>query len=117
MPKFEHKIAELILDRTKSSAKIIRTSSKGVKTLARLESSDDGEIGEFWLQQQEAWLDTVGKYGWELVQAEHVESGIRFYMKRSVGQKAVAGDEKEEKKESSMTDQLMKKAAKSILPF
>ncbi len=116
MPKYEHKIAELILDRTKSSAKIIRTSSKGVKTLARLDSAKAAEVGEFWLQQQEAWLNTVGGYGWELVQAERVESGVRFYLKRAIGQKATAGDEKEEK-ESSMTDQLMKKAAKSILPF
>ncbi|RJQ56028.1 MAG: hypothetical protein C4521_01545 [Actinobacteria bacterium] len=117
MPKFEHKIAELILERSKGSAKIIRTSSKGVKTLARIESADDGEVGEFWLQQQEEWLNTVGRYGWELVQAEHVESGNRFYLKRQVGKQAAAGDEKEEKQPKSMTEDLMKKAAKSILPF
>lgn len=116
MPKIEHKIAELILERTKTSAKLIRTSSKGVKTLARIESKDDGEIGEFWLQQQEEWLNTVGKYGWELVQAEHVASGMRFYLKRAIGKAAAKGDEKEDKP-SSMTDDLMKKAAKSILPF
>lgn len=113
MPKIEHKIAELILERTKKTAKIIRTSSKGVKTLARIDSGDDGEVGEFWLQQQEEWLDTVGKYGWELVQAEHIESGMRFYLKRAVGKAAEKGDEKQGKK-SSMTDDLMKKAAKSV---
>lgn len=113
MPKIEHKIAELILERTKKSAKIIRTSSKGVKTLARIDSGDDGDVGEFWLQQQEEWLDTVGKYGWELVQAEHVDGGVRFYLKRQVGKPAAKGEEKEEKP-ASMTDDLMKKAAKSV---
>lgn len=116
MPKIEHKIAELILERTKKTAKIIRTSSKGVKTLARIDSGDDGEVAEFWLQQQEEWLNTVGKYGWELVQCEHIDSGMRFYLKRGMGKAAAKGDEKQEKK-SSMTEDMMKKAAKTILPF
>lgn len=117
MPKVEHKIAELILERGKKNAKIIRTSTKGVKVLARIESAEDGEIAQFWLQQQEEWLNTVGAYGWELVAIEHIESGVRFFLKRVSGKAATKGEEKEKEEPKSMTEDLMKKAAKSILPF
>ena len=114
---YEYKIGELTGEVRDGAFRVARITPRGRKTTAKVDvDNEEYAQPEVWLAACEAWLNLVGKQGWQLVTSEVLgEFHVRYTLVKGEQGEAGKAPAKDKTVTQQLTEQVAGHAVKSVL--